>query len=566
MDCQGLLILIFMLLNGPTTGNASHVTCALENEPLQLACPKLTSADPQTGFAIVWYKRNESNELVKLAPEATVRITFTFSSLHFWPAHMNDTGEYVCVQENGTHSARSSKLSLLVNRKNEDCFSTNCTYEKLGIIKKSFTMRCGVIWNYEENGIKTGMPKWYKDCKFLKEDKMFHFNELEATHYGYYTCVVPLSHAGREYNISSTTYLMLEDSPEIAKPQIMGNDIIHHVEVELGKKVRLNCTAFVGYSNSSRYAIYWFRKVNSSDNEGDFFEQCNYSSMQIMPCENTSKKWEQGKMYITNELQIENVKEEDLQYKYICKLSNTVQNENRTHILTKKEKTADIPKHAFTAGMMIAVLFSAITVAVIVVCLIFRVDLILLYRDLTGKDETLADGKEYDAYISYLNEYMLASEEEREFVLQTLPSILENHFGYKLCIFERDVTPGGAIIDDIHSFIEKSRRLIIILTRNYMSDKAMYELESGLHKALVEKKIQVILIEHKPLRDFKFMPESLYLLKSKRTVKWKAKKSLPPNSRFWKNVRYLMPAKPAKSRHSMFLFSSPLVLFQKCIY
>ncbi|XP_029460691.1 interleukin-18 receptor 1-like isoform X2 [Rhinatrema bivittatum] len=511
MDCQGLLILIFMLLNGPTTGNASHVTCALENEPLQLACPKLTSADPQTGFAIVWYKRNESNELVKLAPEATVRITFTFSSLHFWPAHMNDTGEYVCVQENGTHSARSSKLSLLVNRKNEDCFSTNCTYEKLGIIKKSFTMRCGVIWNYEENGIKT-------------------------------------------------------DSPEIAKPQIMGNDIIHHVEVELGKKVRLNCTAFVGYSNSSRYAIYWFRKVNSSDNEGDFFEQCNYSSMQIMPCENTSKKWEQGKMYITNELQIENVKEEDLQYKYICKLSNTVQNENRTHILTKKEKTADIPKHAFTAGMMIAVLFSAITVAVIVVCLIFRVDLILLYRDLTGKDETLADGKEYDAYISYLNEYMLASEEEREFVLQTLPSILENHFGYKLCIFERDVTPGGAIIDDIHSFIEKSRRLIIILTRNYMSDKAMYELESGLHKALVEKKIQVILIEHKPLRDFKFMPESLYLLKSKRTVKWKAKKSLPPNSRFWKNVRYLMPAKPAKSRHSMFLFSSPLVLFQKCIY
>lgn len=48
-----------------------------------------------------------------------------------------------------------------------------------------------------------------------------------------------------------------------------------------------------------------------------------------------------------------------------------------------------------------------------------------------------------------------------------------------------------------------------------------------------------------PISDYSFLPESLSLLPSKRVVKWKKDKSLPVNSRFWKNLRYLMPAKPA---------------------
>lgn len=49
-----------------------------------------------------------------------------------------------------------------------------------------------------------------------------------------------------------------------------------------------------------------------------------------------------------------------------------------------------------------------------------------------------------------------------------------------------------------------------------------------------------------PISDYSFLPESLSLLPSKRVVKWKKDKSLPVNSRFWKNLRYLMPAKPTK--------------------
>lgn len=50
-----------------------------------------------------------------------------------------------------------------------------------------------------------------------------------------------------------------------------------------------------------------------------------------------------------------------------------------------------------------------------------------------------SDGKEYDIYVSYAR-----NAEEEEFVLLTLRGVLENEFGYKLCIFDRDSLPGGS--------------------------------------------------------------------------------------------------------------------------
>lgn len=104
----------------------------------------------------------------------------------------------------------------------------------------------------------------------------------------------------------------------------------------------------------------------------------------------------------------------------------------------------------------------------------------------------------------------------------------------------------SAVVDEIHSLIEKSRRLIILLSKNYLAHGTRLELESGLHKALVERKIKIILIEFPPASSFTFLPPSLKLLKPYRVLKWKADNSLSYNSRFWKNLLYLMPAKPNK--------------------
>lgn len=101
-------------------------------------------------------------------------------------------------------------------------------------------------------------------------------------------------------------------------------------------------------------------------------------------------------------------------------------------------------------------------------------------------------------------------------------------------------------MDEIHSLIEKSRRLIIVLSKSYLMKETRLELESGLHQALVERKIKVILIEFTPASNMTALPPSLKLLKSYRVLKWKADRSLSHNSRFWRNLLYLMPAKAIK--------------------
>ncbi|NXY42552.1 IL18R protein, partial [Ceuthmochares aereus] len=148
------------------------------------------------------------------------------------------------------------------------------------------------------------------------------------------------------------------------------------------------------------------------------------------------------KFYVTRLLRIRKVKDEDMHHNFTCML----QADERTQIKIvklKKGNTQDLPSHVFTAGIVLAVLFSCVAVAVVVLCVIFRVDLVLFYRNICRRDDTAEDGKEYDAFVSYLKDCVSPSEEERDFALKVLPTVLEENFGYKLCIFERDVSPGG---------------------------------------------------------------------------------------------------------------------------
>ncbi|XP_027479896.1 interleukin-18 receptor 1 isoform X2 [Zalophus californianus] len=200
-----------------------------------------------------------------------------------------------------------------------------------------------------------------------------------------------------------------------------------------------------------------------------------------------------GKLYASIILRIENINEKNLKFSYNCAVASEGGTDTINFVLLKKEEMVDIPGYVFTRGMIIAVLISVVAVFLVIMGVIYRVDLALFYRHFMGKDETLT-----------------------------------------------------AVVDEIHSLIEKSRRLIIVLSKSYMSNEVRYELESGLHEALVERKIKIILIEFTPVSDFTFFPESLQLLKSHRVLKWNADKPPSYNSRFWKNLLYLMPAKMVK--------------------
>ncbi|XP_019478779.1 interleukin-18 receptor 1 isoform X2 [Meleagris gallopavo] len=414
----------------------------------------------------------------------THRIVSQMNFLEFWPAELGDSGNYFVTQSSGKRNFTIQKWTLnVLERNRSSCFNQNHLTTEIQNAGTGHSLKCNDLSVNANDSIT-----WYKDCKNYENERgrELDFKTLSVQHSGIYTCKISISHEGKIYHSTNTIRLVVEeDAPETVTLEIVGRN--EEIQTEIGKEETLNCTGFLGYYIQEDANLYWW--FNDT-----FPKECSGIPEADPPiCEEDLKKSHLGnKFYITRLLRIKKVREEDLHHNFTC----TLQADEITHVKVVKLKK---------------------------------------------------DGKEYDAFVSYLKDCVSTSKEEREFALRILPMILEENFGYKLCIFERDVSPGGAVVDDIHSFIDKSRRLIIILSQNYISDRAIYELESGLHKALVEKKTKIILIEYMPIRDYNFLPESLSLLPSKRVVKWKKDKSLPVNSRFWKNLRYLMPAKPTKS-------------------
>ncbi|KAL7991155.1 hypothetical protein Chor_012810 [Crotalus horridus] len=169
----------------------------------------------------------------------------------------------------------------------------------------------------------------------------------------------------------------------------------------------------------------------------------------------------------------------------------------------------------------------------------YWLEMVLFYRAHFGTDETILDGKEYDVYVSYAR-----NTEEEDFVLLTLRGVLENEYGYKLCIFDRDSLPGGIVTDETLSFIQRSRRLLVVFSPNYVlrGTQALLEFKAGLENMASQGTIKVILVQYKPVK--KSQVKELRRAKTVLTViKWKGEKSRYPSGRFWKELLVKLPVK-----------------------
>uniref|UniRef100_A0A4W3ISL0 TIR domain-containing protein n=1 Tax=Callorhinchus milii TaxID=7868 RepID=A0A4W3ISL0_CALMI len=152
----------------------------------------------------------------------------------------------------------------------------------------------------------------------------------------------------------------------------------------------------------------------------------------------------------------------------------------------------------------------------------------------------MTDGKEYDVYVSYAR-----NAEEEEFVLTTLRTVLENDYGYKVCVYDRDSLPGGIITDETLACIWKSRRLLVILSSNYLVNgtQSLLELKAGMENMINTGQIKVILVEFEPVRKMGHVKELKRLKTVSTTIKWRGVKSQDLSSRFWKRLRVALPVK-----------------------
>lgn len=124
------------------------------------------------------------------------------------------------------------------------------------------------------------------------------------------------------------------------------------------------------------------------------------------------------------------------------------------------------------------------------------------------------------------------------------------------------------VVEVTNENIKQSRRLIIILVREasgfgWLSSSSEEQLV--MHNALIQGGMKVVLLELERIPDEEKMPESIKFIKRKHgAIRWSGdfteERSQSASTRFWKKVRYHMPAQqqPASSKpHPLFPAARP---------
>ncbi|XP_069031132.1 toll-like receptor 18 [Embiotoca jacksoni] len=149
----------------------------------------------------------------------------------------------------------------------------------------------------------------------------------------------------------------------------------------------------------------------------------------------------------------------------------------------------------------------------------------------------------YHAFISY-------SHSDADWVMeQLLPCLENNRNPYRLCIHERDFMPGRWIIDNIIENIECSRKVIFVLSRNFVnSEWCNYELYFAQQRAMGKTFSDVILVVKEPI-ELTSLPSKYCKLKkmlsTKTYLEWPQQAKQQPL--FWAQLRNVL-GKPTMSR------------------
>lgn len=179
-----------------------------------------------------------------------------------------------------------------------------------------------------------------------------------------------------------------------------------------------------------------------------------------------------------------------------------------------------------------------------------KIHITLFLRDTLGCHRSTADGKSYDAFLMCYKSNADAGLSDRD--RKWLESVLEERFGYSLCLYDRNVLPGKPVADAVLDCIEESRTVVLVPVS---SDPGLgSSLLSAIHAALVERQTRLIFIktETTEVSTTGSLPEALQLVsEAGDCVTWKGVSSMPPSSAFWKRLCYYLPAsrQAPKLRH-----------------
>lgn len=499
----------------PTQGPA-HIPCSGNQGPSDVQW----YMQPQSGGPLQEIRRNSSHVQNK-------------GMLHMLASQMNNVRSYICrprIRSPGLWDMACCVKTILELKpqRNTSCGKPVEDEQNL-FLGSTGSIYCPSLSC--QSGVQSPEMTWYQDGRLLPEYKnnIINLGAVYDYHQGLYVCDYTQSDNVSSWTVRAVVQVRTIVEDTNLKPDIL-DPITDTLEAELGKSLVLSCKVQFGFQKHFPPVIKWFVKESTQEQE---IKECKKNCVQS----NYKNKVMECTAFLGE------VTQRDLSKKFVCFAQNSVGNTTRTIQLRKKEGVVFVYILLGTAMMLVGILVAAAFLYW------YWIEIVLLCRAYKSKDETLRDKKEFDAFISYANRSSPESEatgslSEEHLALNLFPEVLENKYGYTLCLLERDVTPGGVYADDIVNIIKKSRRGIFILSPSYVNGPCVFELQAAVKLALGDQTLKLILIKFSSFR----VPESLpYLVKKALrvlpTVTWRGLKSVQPSSRFWTQICYHMPVK-----------------------
>uniref|UniRef100_A0A3B5R775 Interleukin 1 receptor accessory protein-like 2 n=1 Tax=Xiphophorus maculatus TaxID=8083 RepID=A0A3B5R775_XIPMA len=506
-------------------GEPVRVKCALFYSYIRTNYTMATNAK----LRLIWYKnKGDAEEPIIFSGH---RLSKEDDSIWFRSAEVEDNGFYTCVLRNSTYCMKVS-MSMTVEESDEGkCYSSKIRHLEKAEVTHSKMITCPDIEDYLAP-YKQPQMTWYKECERVEWRSSVTVNtthvwipEVEEGDAGNYTCELQYgSKQVRRTTQLKVTALQTTQPPKVLFPPERQDTVI---EITPGMSLSLDCKAFFGYSGENRRPIIYWKKGEKYVEE--LAGHIKESEIMIL-------REHLGEKEVQVSLTFDAVEEADLA-NYTCYVENRIGKRSGSAILQKK----DMYRLELAGGLGVILLLLGILTA-LYKC--YNLEIMLCYRRHFGSDEA-EDGELLGIPPG---DSSWTSSDEETFALEILPDVLEKHYGYKLFIPDRDLIPSSTYIEDLARSVEQSRRLIIVLTPEFVAKRgwSIFQIETRLHSMLVTGEIKVIMIECANLKNvmnYQEVDALKHTIKVLSVIKWRGPKSNELSSKFWKQVVYEMPAK-----------------------
>ncbi|XP_063737445.1 interleukin-18 receptor accessory protein-like isoform X2 [Eleginops maclovinus] len=328
---------------------------------------------------------------------------------------------------------------------------------------------------------------------------------------GVYYCDRKIIEQGHSWTFRRAVSVRVAPEPVSYPPRIPKGNMTQ--KVELGQPHTLVCEVF--FPTEKRLLVQWYINYGG-----------NLENMTLLPMEEQEEETVIAtEIKVSRSTIIEKVTLQHLNHTYTCIAINSVGNSSVT--IKLKEKTKDEKEFDVFLSFVrspSANLEGALTIS-------------------------LQEGpyKNKEACLSSMD--LLYTEEGRSTLEVLLPQVLEDQWGYRLCLLERDILPGGAYTNDVVLAISKSQMLICVLSADYLSNSnAVFVLESGIKALLQNNTLKLLLIwttrdsaalvqQDPPLPAL--VQRALKVLPS---LDWSSGKTARTTSSFWRSLRKAIPS------------------------